>query len=305
MHIHGVCSVLPTPFRAGGEIDHESLARVADLVVTAGVQAVTVLGATGEALRLAERERARVIETVATAVAGRAQVIAGTSADGVRTCVEFSREAFHLGANAIMISPPRAMKLSSESVVNHYKSVAEAIDLPIVVQDDPPMCGFSMEAGLLVRIAREIPAARTIKLDDAPTPAKTARILAAAGDMHVDVLGGLGGLFLLEDLMAGSAGVMSGFTHPEVLVEILRLFRAGDTDQAADLFYRIVPLMRFEFQEVLGIAIRKEVFRRRGALSDASTRAPGAVLDEGTRAGLGRMLRWTSQQEGLGRWISE
>jgi 4-hydroxy-tetrahydrodipicolinate synthase len=162
-----------------------------------------------------------------------------------------------------------------------------------------------MEAGLLVRIVREIPAARTIKLDEPPTPFKTARILAGAGDLRVDVLGGSGGVFLLEELLAGSAGAMSGFTHPAVLVEVLRLFRAGDVDAAASLFYRILPLMRFEFQEMLGVAIRKEVFRRRGLLADASTRAPGAVLDEATRAALDRVLAWTAAQEGLARWISD
>jgi 4-hydroxy-tetrahydrodipicolinate synthase len=202
-----------------------------------------------------------------------------------------------------MVSPPRMLKLNTESVVNHYKALAEAVDLPIVVQDYPPISGFAMEAGLLARIAREVPAARTVKLEDPPTPFKTARILAAAGETKVAILGGLGGVFLLEELMAGAAGVMTGFAYPEVLVQVVSLYRAGRLDEAADVFYRFVPLMRFEFQEGIGMAIRKEVFRRRGAIVDASTRAPGAVLDEGTRAALERVLGWTAKQEGAG-WIS-
>ncbi len=109
-----------------------------------------------------------------------------------------------------MVSPPRMLKLNTESVVNHYKALADAVDLPIVVQDYPPISGFAMEAGLLARIAREVPAARTIKLEDPPTPFKTARILAAAGETKVAILGGLGGVFLLEELLAGAAGVMTG-----------------------------------------------------------------------------------------------
>ena len=192
------------------------------------------------------------------------------------------------------------LKLNTESVVNHYKALAEAVDLPIVVQDYPPISGFAMEAGLLARIAREVPAARTIKLEDPPTPFKTARILAAAGDTKVAILGGLGGVFLLEELLAGAAGVMTGFAFPEVLVKVVSLYRAGKIDEAADVFYRFVPLMRFEFQEGIGMAIRKEVFRRRGALADGSTRAPGAVLDAGTRAALDRVLAGPQQQEGRG-----
>lgn len=302
MTFEGVFSVLPTPFRGGGDVDVASLRRVVDLIVGAGVKGVTALGVTGEVARLTERERSLVAETVIAQVAGRAAVIVGASADGVRTGIEFAREAKKLGASAVMVSPPRSPKLNSESVVNHYKTLAEAVDLPIVVQDYPPISGFAMEAGLLARIAREVPAARTIKLEDPPTPFKTARILAAAGETKVAILGGLGGVFLIEELLAGAAGVMTGFAYPEVLVQVVTLYRAGRVDEAADVFYRFVPLMRFEFQEGIGMAIRKEVFKRRGAIADASTRAPGAVLDEGTRGQLDRVLAWTAKQEGAA-WI--
>ena len=302
MAFEGVYSVLPTPFRGGGDVDTDSLKRVVDLIVGAGVNGVTALGVTGEVSRLNERERHLVVETVVQQVAGRAKVIVGASADGVRTCVEYSREAKKLGAAAVMVSPPRALKLNSESVVNHYKALADAVDLPIVVQDYPPISGFAMEAGLLARIAKEVPAARTIKLEDPPTPFKTSRILAAAGDTKVAILGGLGGVFLIEELLAGAAGVMTGFAFPEVLVKVVTLYRAGKIDEAADVFYKFVPLMRFEFQEGIGMAIRKEVLRQRGALADGSTRAPGAVLDDVTRAALDRVVQWTGKQQGA-EWI--
>jgi 4-hydroxy-tetrahydrodipicolinate synthase len=87
-----------------------------------------------------------------------------------------------------------------------------------------------------------------------------------------------------------------------VLVKVVSLYRAGKSDEAADTFYRFVPLMRFEFQEGIGMAIRKEVFKRRGVLADAATRAPGAALDAGTRQALDRVLSWTAKQEGAS-WI--
>jgi 4-hydroxy-tetrahydrodipicolinate synthase len=298
----GVYSVLPTPFRAGGDVDLDSLGRVVDLVVNAGVNGVTALGVTGEASKLNERERRQVVETVVHRVAGRARVVVGASADGLRAAVEFARDVRALGASAVMVSPPRMAKLSSEAVVAHYKGLAEAVDLPIVVQDYPPVCGFAMEPALLARIAREVPAARAIKLEDPPTPFKTKRILAAAGDTKVAILGGLGGVFLLEELMAGAAGVMTGFAYPEALVKIVELFGAGRVDEAADMFYRFVPLMRFEFQEGIGLAIRKEIYRRRGAAADNSTRAPGPSLDDATRQALDRVLAWTARQEGAS-WI--
>lgn len=295
----GVFSVLPTPFKSGGDVDVESLKRVVDLIVGAGVNGVTALGVTGEVSRLSENERGLVVDTVVKQVNGRAKVIVGASADGVRTCIDYSNEAKSLGAAAVMVSPPRALKLNTESVVNHYKALANGVgELPIVVQDYPPISGFAMEAGLLARIAKEVPTARTIKLEDPPTPFKTARILAAAGETPVAILGGLGGVFLIEELLAGAAGVMTGFAFPEVLVKVVSLYKAGRIDEATNAFYPFVALMRFEFQEGIGMAIRKEVFRRRGALTDGSTRAPGPVLDDQTRRALDRVLAWTAASSG-------
>jgi 4-hydroxy-tetrahydrodipicolinate synthase len=102
--------------------------------------------------------------------------------------------------------------------------------------------------------------------------------------------------------MAGAAGVMTGFAYPEVLVKVVALYRSGQIDDAADVFYRFVPLMRFEFQEGIGMAIRKEVYCRRGVLAASATRAPGPSLDDGTRAALERVLAWTARQEGAS-WI--
>jgi len=144
-------------------------------------------------------------------------------------------------------------------------------------------------------VARDVPAARTIKLEDPPTPYKTSRILEQAKDLNIAIFGGLGGVFLLEELMAGAAGAMTGFAFPAILVKIVSLFRAGTIDEAADVFYASVPLMRFEFQEGIGMAIRKEVLRRRGAIAHAGIRAPGGTLDETTMRALDRVLAWTGQ----------
>jgi len=290
LKLEGVYSVLPTPFADNGEVDEASLRRVVELFIAAGVNGVTALGVTGEVARLDDGERAKVLEIVVDQVAGRIGVVAGTSADGTRTCIQYSRHAKAAGATAVMVSPPRMPKLNSEAVVRHYIALAEAVVVEIVVQDYPPISGYAMEPALLARVAREIPRARTIKLEDPPTPFKTSRILEQAAGLDVRIFGGLGGVFLLEELMAGATGAMTGFAFPEVLVKIVAQYQAGDIDSAADVFYRAVPLMRFEFQEGIGMAIRKEVLRRRGALTSAATRAPGAALDATTLAALDRVM---------------
>jgi len=303
MAFEGVYSIIPTAFTESGDIDEASQRRVVDLFIDKGANGLTALGVTGEVARLEEHERAKVLEIVVKQANGRVPIIAGTSAEGTRTCISYTRQAKDLGAAAVMVSPPRMPKLNSNAVVSHYKALADAVDLPIVVQDYPPITGFAMEPALLARIAREIPAARTIKLEDPPTPFKTARILEASSGTTVQIFGGLGGVFLLEELISGATGAMTGFAFPEILARIMKHWNAGERDAAADVFYRAVPLMRFEFQDGIGMAIRKEVLRRRGALASAATRAPAGALDKPTLAALDRVLAWVTSQKGM-EWIS-
>ena len=292
MPFGGVFSVLPTPFTPSGDVDGDSLARVIDLFLAGGVNGFTALGVTSEVARLTEAERDLVLDTVLAHVNGRVPVVAGTTADGLRTCVEYSKRARQAGVAAVMISPPRMLKINSDAVARHFADVAAAVDVPIIVQDYPPISGYAMEPALLARIARDVPAARTIKLEDPPTPFKTSRILEQTTGLEVRIFGGLGGVFLLEELLAGAAGAMTGFAFPELLVEIVTLFRAGRIDEAAGVFYSSVALMRFEFQEGIGMAIRKEVLKRRGAIAHAGIRAPGGQLDQSTRDALDRVMAW-------------
>ncbi len=296
MPFGGVFSVLPTPFTTSGDVDRASLGRVIEMFLADGVNGFTALGVTSEVARLTDAERDDVLATVIECAAGRVPVVAGTTADGLRTCIEYSRRAKAAGAAALMISPPRMTKINSEAVMRHYAEVASAVDLPIIVQDYPPISGYAMEASLLARICRDVPSARTIKLEDPPTPYKTTRILEQTAGIEVAIFGGLGGVFLLEELMAGAAGAMTGFAFPRILVEIVSLFRAGRIDEAAGVFYRKVPLMRFEFQEGIGMAIRKEVLRRRGALAHAGIRPPGGTLDQTTRDALDRVMQWAGER---------
>jgi 4-hydroxy-tetrahydrodipicolinate synthase len=299
LNFQGVFSVLPTPFSRNGEIDYLSLRKVVDLYIRAGVNGLTALGVTGEVARLTDKERFEVLEAILSHVKGRVPVVAGCTADGLRASIEYSRHAQKAGASAVMVSPPRMPKVNSAAVLRHYAELSAAIELPIVVQDYPPVSGYALEPVLIARIARDLPAARTIKLEDSPTPLKITRILEQAQSIPVQILGGLGGVFLLEELTAGAAGAMTGFACPEVLVKVVKLFRAGQVDEAADAFYRAVPLMRFEFQEGIGMAIRKEILRRRGALADAAVRAPGAALDPTTAAQLDRQLEWVWKTGGI------
>lgn len=295
MHkLEGVYTVLPTPFDENGRFDSESLCRVIDLFIEDGVSGFTALGVTSEIARLTDRERREVLDASMKHTDGRVPIIVGATGDGLDTCLVYCDDARKAGAAGVMVSPPRMAKLNSAYIRHHFAAIAEKFgeDLVVVIQDFPPISGYHMEASLLVDICREIPSARTIKMEDAPTPYKTARIRELENGVGIDIFGGLGGGYLLEELVAGANGAMTGFAYPKLLVETVSKWNAGKHNEAADFFYRHVPLMRFEFQPGIGMAIRKEILKRRGALAHAGIRAPGAELDEATRASLDRVLRW-------------
>ena len=247
---------------------------------------------TSEVARLSDRERHTVLDATMKHTDGRVPVIVGATGDGLETCLGYCDDAQKAGAAGVMVSPPRMAKLNSNYIRRHFAAIADKFDYTIVVQDFPPISGYYMEASLLVDVAREIPTARTIKLEDAPTPYKTARIRDLEGDLDINIFGGLGGGYLIEELISGANGAMTGFAYPKLLVETVSKWNAGQHDEAADFFYRHVPIMRFEFQPGIGMAIRKEILKRRGALAHAGIRAPGAELDDATRAALDRVLKF-------------
>src|SRR3954454_5943985 len=116
----GVYSVLPTPFASSDDVDADSLRRVIDLFLADGVNGFTTLGVTSEVARLTDAERDAVLDTVVTHVNGRVPIVAGTTAEGLHTCIVYSRRAKAAGASAVMISPPRMPKLNSDAVGRHF-----------------------------------------------------------------------------------------------------------------------------------------------------------------------------------------
>ena len=215
----------------------------------------------------------------------------GVSHASTDRAVALAREAQAAGAHSVMLAPPPLARPTDAALRRHYLAVAEAIDLPVVVQDHPASSGVQMTSDFLLALAAEAPRCRVIKLEEEPTPPKAGRLVSGSPD--VIVLGGLGGEMLLEELRRGSHGTMTGFGFPEVLVAVVRRWFAGDRDGAAAVFDRFATLIRFENQALLNLPIRKVVYQRRGAMAHSTVRAPGVPPDPGTLADLDDVLRRT------------
>jgi 4-hydroxy-tetrahydrodipicolinate synthase len=285
----GVWNIVPTPFRPDEELDLPSLRRLTDFVIDKEVDGMTILGVLGEGAKVSDRERSAVIDVTLEQAAGRVPVCVTVSAASAYRSVEYAREAKQKGAHSVMLSAPPLARPNDDAVRRNFVRVAEAVpDMPVVIQDLPAL-GVWMSAELIGRMGQEAPNLRVVKLEEEPTAPKVGRLLAANPDLRV--LGGLGGEMLIEELRRGAVGTMTGFGYPEILVAIMRDWRAGNLDAATQRFHRYMPLIRFENQALLNLPIRKHIYMRRGAMASEVVRAPGPTLDPQTISDLDDLLR--------------
>jgi len=286
--LEGVFNITPTPFCEDGALDLPSVQTLVDHVVRHGVDGITILGVMGEADKLIDQERDALITATLEAVKGRVTVCVGATHAGTDGCVSYCRRAQALGASAVMVAPPRLARPTDAALRRHYLEVASAVDLPIVVQDHPPSSNVVMSVEFLAALADEAESCRFVKLEDEPSPPKIGQLIDA--NPAVRVFGGSGGIMFLEELRRGAIGIMTGFGCPEILVGIYRAFVSGDENRAAEIFYRYLPLVRFENQARINLAIRKRIYCLRGAIATARARQPASELDAGVLVDLDDLL---------------
>jgi 4-hydroxy-tetrahydrodipicolinate synthase len=288
----GIFHILATPFREDGALDTTGYPRLIESVLSTGVNGLTILGIAGEAHRLTDEERRRVVETVVKETRGRVPVAVGVSASGTHLATAFARMAREHGADALMVAPPTGLK-NLDAVAEHYRIVAAVTGLPIVLQDEPVTTQVNMPAPFIAQVCAEIAQIQAVKLEEPPTLPKITRLRALFGD-RVAIFGGLGGVYFFEELSRGADGAMTGFPYPEALRAIREHFVAGRRDEARALFYRWLPLIRYESQPGAtpgtAVGIRKEILRRRGWIASALVRPPAPALDAATQTELDELL---------------
>jgi 4-hydroxy-tetrahydrodipicolinate synthase len=288
----GIFHIMATPFTDGGALDVDGLPRLVERALETGITGFTVLGIAGEAHRLTDDERRQVVESVVKETRDRVPVAVGVSAPGTHLAAALARMARDAGAQALMLAPPNGVK-NLDAVRAYYHEVAAATALPIVLQDEPVTTQVTMPAPFIASLTDELAVIEAVKLEEAPTLPKITR-LRALFTRRVAIFGGLGGCYFFEELSRGADGAMTGFPYPEALRAIRDAFVAGRRDDARTLFYRWLPLIRYESQPGstpgTSIAIRKEILRRRGWIASSCARPPATALDAGTLDELSELL---------------
>lgn len=283
---HGVYVIAPTPFHDDGRIDEASTDRMTDFYLEAGCTGITILGIMGEAPKLDGDEARRFSAQVVRRAKG-APVIVGVSAPGFAAMRTLARSVMDDGAAGVMIAPPWTLR-TDDQIVAYYENAAEAIgpDVPFVIQDHPQSTTVIMTPNVIRRIITTIGSAAMLKHEEWPGLEKISALRAFERDgmRRVPILVGNGGLFLDFEMERGADGAMTGYAFPDMLVDVVRLSRAGKREAAHDLFDAHLPLLRYEHQQNIGLAARKYVLRRRGIIANEAQRRPRIALSATARA---------------------
>jgi 4-hydroxy-tetrahydrodipicolinate synthase len=288
----GVFPIAPTPFDDRGELDLASQRRVTDFLVDAGVDGICILANYSEQFVLTDAERETLTADILEHTAGRVPTIVTTSHYSSRIAAERSRRAQELGAAMVMLMPPffgATMRVEEAGIADYFKIVADAIDIPIMIQD-APMAGTALSAPFLARLAKEIPHLSYFKIEVGGTASKLRELIRLAGDDVAGPFDGEEGITLLADLDAGATGTMPSALYPEQLGPIVRQYLAGERDEAVRRYERILPLINYENRQC-GLRATKTVFMEGGIIASDHVRHPQAPLSPPIRDGLLELCR--------------
>lgn len=290
----GIYIIAATPFTDDGSIDVESAERLVEFYIGKGVSGMTILGMMGEAPKLSAAEAERLMVVMVRRVDGRIPVVVGVSDAGLGNLVHLARSSMDAGASGVMLAPVPGLN-TEEKIYTYLAQVFEALgpDVPVCYQDYPQTTGVHISVACFNRLVRDFPQLVMLKHEDCPGLGKLTRVRKSAEEeklRRVSVLVGNGGLYLPQELARGADGAMTGFAYPEMLVEVVALHQAGEAARAEDLFDAYLPLVRYEQQPGYGLAVRKEVLRRRGAITHGATRAPGPKLSAADQEELTRLI---------------
>ncbi|MCS0494480.1 dihydrodipicolinate synthase family protein [Ancylobacter sp. MQZ15Z-1] len=300
----GLFPIAPTPFTPSGAVDFASVDRLVERYLAAGATGVTVLGIMGEAPKL-EPDEALAITARFIDGFGDLPVVVGVSAPGFAAMRALARAAMERGAAGVMIAPPPALR-TDDQITGYYRQAVEAIgtDIPFVIQDYPLTLTVQMTPQVIRRIVEENPSCVMLKHEDWPGLEKISALRGFQKDgslRPLSILTGNGGLFLDFEMERGANGAMTGYAFPEMLADVVRLQKEGLREEAHNLFDAHLPLLRYEQQQGVGLAVRKYVLMRRGFIASDAQRKPGSALTPAARDEVDYLLARLARHDGRAR----
>jgi dihydrodipicolinate synthase/N-acetylneuraminate lyase len=283
----GVFPVVPTIFHADGTLDLPGQLRCVDFMIDAGSNGLCILANFSEQFALSDEERELLTRAILEHVAARVPVIVTTTHFSSAVCAARSRRAQDLGAAMVMVMPPyhgATLRVGEAQLVEFFRSVCGAIDIPLMVQD-APVAGTPLPAALLARMAREIPNLRYFKIEVPQAANKLRELIALGGEAIEGPWDGEEGITLWADLEAGCTGAMTGGGFPDGMRAIVDAYREGRRDAAFELYQRWLPLINWENRQT-GFLSAKALMQAGGVIACDAPRHPWPPLHPAMREGL-------------------
>jgi 2-keto-3-deoxy-L-arabinonate dehydratase len=253
----------------------------------AGSHGIVAFGLAGEVLKLTSDERRALAEVIVDEVAGAVPVFVGAGAPSVHASRELARHAEHAGADCVVLPAPMSGALGEAALVDYFVRVASSVSLPVMIQDAPAYIGIGLGPDVVRRIGAAAENVRLVKLEAGPP--EMINWIEHLGP-EFSIWGGDGGLYLLDCLRVGAAGIVPGVDLVDLLVRVSEAEAAGDSVLAEQLFREVLPMLVFEMQHSIDHynACAKHVLVKRGVLANAALRAPAAALGDVSRGMLNR-----------------
>jgi 4-hydroxy-tetrahydrodipicolinate synthase len=286
--IKGIFPVLATPFENDGTIDETGLRNIIRFVLNAGAHGITFPAVASEFYTLSEKERKQLSEVVIEEVQGKIPVILTVSAPSTAIAVDLARHAQTIGAESVMLMAPYVVKDSFSGIRKYFEKVADAIDLPIVLQNAPAPLGSAQSVEAVIHLLKGVPQIRFVKEENMPCGQRITKLLEKAPNSLLGIFGGAGGRYMLDELTRGAVGVMPACELTEIHVVIYNHFMNEDPDTARQIYYRLLPLLNF--QAVFRMAMTKEVLYHRGIIEHTHVRIGNIELDKTDRQELITLL---------------
>jgi 4-hydroxy-tetrahydrodipicolinate synthase len=294
----GVFVIAATPFNDDGSLDLNGARSMLDFYLARGAHGLTLLGMMGEQQKLSPEESLQFVATCVRHVNGRVPIIVGAATPWIDNLKSFARGVMDAGASAIMFAPMTGLR-SDDQITGFVERVCNALhDMPLVLQDYPQTTGVVMSPSLINRLIDRFTPIVMFKHEDQPGLGKltTIRKHHAGGGRRVSILVGNGAIHFVQELARGADGAMTGFSYPEMMVDVFRLWEAGKQDEAEDLYDSYLPLIRHELQTGHGLAIRKYILVKRGAFKSDHVRMPGPSLTVEDRTEIDHLIRRLEQK---------
>lgn len=286
---HGIFTILFTPFHDDRSLDEESLRREVDFVIEAGAHGIVAPVNSSEFYLLSDEERRHYAEVLVDQAKARVPVVIGTAAPNVGTAEALTRHARDLGAAGVIAMPPYVIRLDPDDIHDYYARIATAAGgLPVVLQNVGGEVGMPLSAEAITRIAKAVPAVQYVKEETLPSTHRISELLRVSGGRLLGVFGGSFGRFLVDELIRGACGLMSGCHLVDAQVWVYKLLRAGREEEARAAFLRQLPA--HNLWSLLGIGVAKEILRRRGVFRTTVCRRPAPALDSADEAELDHAL---------------